>query len=158
MRILNLVAGIALLSAAASGALADECAVDRIDVRYGGAQVSFVIEIVDTIESRAQGLMFREEMAEDAGMLFIYEEPRRVTFWMKNTLIPLDMLFISYDGVVLNIKENATPLSEDIIPGGTGVLQVLEINGGLVQELGLGIGAQVRHPSLDQDTAAWACE
>ena len=158
MRILDLVAGIALLSAVSGAALGQECAPDRVDIRYGDTQVSFTVDVVDTPESRAQGLMFREEMADDAGMLFIYESPHTATFWMKNTLISLDMLFVSYDGIVLNIKKNATPLSEDVIPGGPGILEVLEINGGLVDELGLGIGAQMRHPSLDQRTAAWACE
>ena len=102
--------------------------------------------------------MFREEMAQSAGMLFVFEAPQRVSFWMRNTLIPLDMLFMAADGTVTRIHENAVPLDETPIPGGDQVQFVLEINGGLARELGLDVGAVVQHPAIPQEIAAFPCE
>ena len=102
--------------------------------------------------------MFREEMSRFSGMLFVYPKPQKVAFWMKNTLLPLDMIFLTFDGVVARIHENAEPLSETSIPGGSNILAVLEINGGLSQKLGIRTGAQMRHPAFDPETAAWPCE
>ena len=76
---------------------------------------------------------------------------------MKNTLIPLDMLFIDETGVVQVLHENAVPHSEKTIDGGRGVKAVLEINGGLAATLGLGVGAEVQHPAFDQELAVWPC-
>lgn len=92
-----------------------------------------------------------------SGMLFIYERPTRASFWMRNTLIPLDMLFIDPDGRVAHIHENAIPLDETAIPGGDGRLAVLEINGGLSSQLGLEVGSIIRHPQMPQDIAIWPC-
>lgn len=148
----------ALLALCFAGTAWAECAPDRVDIRHNGATVRFTVEVVDTPASRAQGLMHRESLGQFAGMLFIYEHPQTVAFWMQNTLIPLDMLFIDETGIVRNIKHMATPLSTEHIPGGDDILEVLEINGGLAADLGLDIGAEVRHPSFDTQSAAWACE
>jgi len=78
-------------------------------------------------------------------------------FWMENTLIPLDMLFLDDNGVVQHVHENAIPLDRTGIDGGSGIRYVLEINGGLASVLGLEPGAELRHPVLNQETAAWPC-
>lgn len=143
---------------AAIGAKDDgACAQDLVDLVSQGKVTRFKIELADTPAKRAQGLMYREHMPEDAGMLFVYPGAGRAQFWMKNTLIALDMLFISPEGRVLKIHPMAEPLSEAVIDGGDGVKYVLEINGGLAKSLGLKAGAYLRHPALGPD-AAWACK
>jgi uncharacterized membrane protein (UPF0127 family) len=102
--------------------------------------------------------MNRPEMARSAGMLFIYEEPQRVSFWMANTLIPLDMIFMDEHGTVTRIHENAVPLDRTAIPGGEGVQYVLEINGGLSEAIGITVGSEMRHPAIDEALAVWPCE
>jgi uncharacterized membrane protein (UPF0127 family) len=109
---------------------------------------TFNIELVDTPESRAQGLMFREELADDAGMLFDFKEEREVSFWMQNTLIPLDMIFIDSAGVVKTIHVNARPLDPTSIPSQVPVQFVLEIPGGRSVEIGLEPGDTVEHPLM----------
>jgi uncharacterized membrane protein (UPF0127 family) len=106
----------------------------------------FSVEVAKTQEQMMQGLMYRRSMAADAGMLFAYDHPQPVAFWMKNTLIPLDMLFIGADGTVLDIHERAVPLSLDSIATDQPVLGVLELNGGTVSRLGIKRGDHVDHP------------
>jgi hypothetical protein len=116
------------------------------------------VEVADDPAERAQGLMNRPSLPRGAGMLFLYEAPQRATFWMRNTLIPLDMIFMDETGTVTRIHENAVPLDETTIDGGDGVRAVLEINGGLARAIGIGVGSELRHPGLDQSRAAWPCE
>ncbi|MBN2759599.1 MAG: DUF192 domain-containing protein [Rhodobacteraceae bacterium] len=149
---------VALAVIAFASAAAAQCAPDRVDLRGAWGQARFSVEVVDTPESRAQGLMFRESLPRSAGMLFIYEGPTRASFWMRNTLIPLDMLFVDPTGVVTHIHHEARPLDETPIPGGDNVLMVLEINGGLARAIGIEIGSELRHPRLAQDSAAWPCD
>lgn len=104
----------------------------------------FQVEVADTDASREHGLMFRRALAADRGMLFDFKRPLAVAFWMKNTLIPLDMLFIGSDGRVVSIAANAQPLSEAQIPSGGPVLGVLEIRGGRAAQIGAEPGDQVR--------------
>ncbi len=106
----------------------------------------FHVEIAKDDASRAQGLMNRRFMPPDRGMLFEVEREEPVSFWMKNTYIPLDMIFISRAGVVTNIVEKAEPLSERVIPSGGPCLAVLELNGGAAASIGLKVGDTVRHP------------
>ena len=134
------------------------CAADQVDLRGEFGTARFTIELADEPAERSQGLMFRESMPRTSGMLFVYERPQRATFWMRNTLIPLDMIFIGQDGEVRRIHENAIPLDETTIDGGDGIAAVLEINGGLARVFGLQVGDQVRHPSFDQTNAIWPCE
>lgn len=134
-----------------------ECREDRVELRGPWGQAQFGVEVVDTPATRAQGLMFRETLGRWAGMLFIYEEPGRAVFWMRNTLIPLDMIFVDPAGVVTRVHGDAVPLDETPIDGGDGVLYVLEVNGGVAARLGIGPGSEMRHPHVDADLAAWPC-
>jgi uncharacterized membrane protein (UPF0127 family) len=109
---------------------------------------SFTVELVDTPESRAKGLMFRDELADDAGMLFDFKEERPVSFWMQNTLIPLDMIFIDAQGVIKNIHVNARPLDPTGIPSDGAVQYVLEIAGGRSTEIGAKVGNTVEHDRI----------
>ncbi|WP_372841074.1 DUF192 domain-containing protein [Phaeovulum sp.] len=142
---------------AASPAAALECRDDLALFRWPGGQAQFNIEIADEPAERQQGLMYRESLATSAGMLFIYDYPQTSVFWMKNTLIPLDMLFIDSTGVVRQIQADAKPLDETHLEGGDEVLMVLEINGGLARRIGIQPGAELAHPRLDQTTAAYRC-
>lgn len=102
--------------------------------------------------------MFRDSMPKMDGMLFLYAQARDVSFWMRNTLIPLDMLFIDAEGRVLRVHANAVPLDETPINAGGPTIAVLEINGGLAETLGIEAGAEVRSPALPQENAAWPCD
>ena len=107
---------------------------------------SFNVEVVDTPEGRQQGLMFRQELADDAGMLFDFQQEREVSFWMRNTFIPLDMIFVGSDGVVKTIHVNARPQDPTSIPSQVPVRFVLEIPGGRSEEIGLKPGDTMEHP------------
>ncbi|MEM9708833.1 MAG: DUF192 domain-containing protein [Pseudomonadota bacterium] len=125
-----------------------ECASDKVTIVGDWGQASFKVEIADDFQERARGLMFVEDMPTLSGMLFIYDAPQAVSFWMKNTLIPLDMIFTAPDGEILSIHENAIPGDLTPIPGGDGVQMVLEINGGLASRLGISVGDVMQHPSF----------
>jgi len=114
-------------------------------VTAGGTR-EFQVEIAADDASRERGLMNRRYMAADHGMLFEFDRDAPVSFWMKNTYIPLDMIFISRAGVVTNVVANAEPLSERVIPSGPPCAAVLELNGGTAAAIGLKVGDKVRHP------------
>lgn len=145
------------------GSTVASCSADSALVQAGGATLSFQIEIADTPEERAKGLMFRQEVPEGTGMLFIYERPQPVSFWMRNTLVPLDMLFLDETGVIRHIHKNARPLDETGVPGAVigdpdpDRLMVLELAGGESDRLGLEEGQSLAHPSIDQKYAAFPC-
>lgn len=113
--------------------------------------VMFTVEIADTDELRARGLMFRQRLPEDRGMLFDFEAPRPVSMWMKNTYIPLDMLFIREDGTIAYIAENTVPKSLDAIGISEPVLAVLELAGGTTRKLGIRAGDTVYHRLFRND-------
>jgi uncharacterized membrane protein (UPF0127 family) len=140
------------------GAAADACAPGVADRRDSDATFRFGIEVADTEAERARGLMFRESLPQFGGMLFVYEKPQPVAFWMRNTVIPLDMLFFDGAGRLVSVHANARPHDETPIPGGADIRYVLEINGGLAASLGIETGAELRSPALDQSQAAWTCE
>ncbi len=111
----------------------------------------FEIELADTDEERAIGLMYRTSMPENAGMLFDFGPESVVhSMWMKNTLIPLDMAFIAEDGRIVKIAANTTPRSLTSISSGEPVLAVFEVNGGRLETLGVNAGDIVRHPIFDR--------
>lgn len=133
------------------------CDDGRVDLRGDWGQARFSVEVADTPSERNLGLMHREQMARSAGMLFVYDKPQFVSFWMRNTLIPLDMIFMDETGTVRRVHENAIPLDETGIPGGDDIQFVLEINGGLAGRLGIAEGSVLRHPAIGEN-AAWRCE
>lgn len=152
-----ILARIAILLSLVAGAADARCSDAVADFRWDGGQARFTVEIADDEAERAQGLMYRERLASGAGMLFVYDHPQPVSFWMMNTLIPLDMIFIGADGEVLGVHANAVPGDTTAIPGPRDTLMVLEISGGLAERLGLAKGAQMRHPRIDPDKAVWRC-
>ncbi|MCR6502467.1 DUF192 domain-containing protein [Shinella sp. CPCC 101442] len=143
---------LALFLCLSGSALADE----KFDtqpltiVTKGGKSHAFTVELAVTPRQREQGLMNRRAMADDKGMLFAFGETRQVFMWMKNTYIPLDMLFIAKDGKVRAIKESAEPLSEAIIDSQGPVDYVLELNGGTVKRLGIRAGNRVQNELMDK--------
>lgn len=108
--------------------------------------VVFEVEVVRTPEQLATGLMFRRELPERRGMLFDFKDDQPIYMWMKNTFIPLDMLFIRSDGTIARIAANTTPFSTQTIPSGEPARAVLEIAGGSAQRLGIAAGDQVAYP------------
>jgi uncharacterized membrane protein (UPF0127 family) len=109
-------------------------------------EIKFDVELALNEAERSRGLMFREKLGPYDGMLFDFQQEAPVSFWMKNTLIPLDMVFIAADGTIRHVHANAVPLSTDTIPSGFPVRGVLEINGGSARLLGIKPGDKVRHP------------
>lgn len=119
-------------------------------IHTGEVERRFEVEVADTPATRSQGLMHRQELAENAGMLFVFERPAEVGFWMRNTYIPLDMLFVDRHGEIVHIHHEARPHDETLIRSGTPVTHVLEINGGLAARLGIETGQrmQILHPEV----------
>ena len=105
----------------------------------------FIVEIAVTDRQHAQGLMFRQSLAKNAGMLFDYKVPTSITMWMKNTYIPLDMIFIGNDGRVINVVQRAIPFSENVISSLGKARGVLEVNGGTASRLGIMPGDKILH-------------
>jgi uncharacterized membrane protein (UPF0127 family) len=120
----------------------------RLEIRTAKASHGFSIEIVDTEEKRAEGLMFRTEMAPDHGMLFDFRREQPVAFWMKNTYLPLDMIFVKADGRILSIAENTTPMSEALVPSSGPVRFVFEVKAGTSKRLGIAPGDRLIHPRM----------
>jgi uncharacterized protein len=110
----------------------------------------FTVELATNDAERERGLMFRRQLPEGRGMLFVFEEERPVAFWMHNTYIPLDIIFIRGDGRILSIAENTKPLSDDLIPSGGPVRSVLEVIGGTARKLGIAPGDRVDSPALSR--------
>jgi uncharacterized membrane protein (UPF0127 family) len=110
----------------------------------------FSVEVMRTDEEREKGLMFRKELPEGRGMLFDFHPEQNVTMWMKNTLIPLDMIFIQSNGRILRIAENTQVESEKIIPSGGPVRGVLEVIAGTAKKLGIRPGDRVAHPLFEE--------
>ena len=119
---------------------------DRLEIVTASGAHVYSVEIAKTEQSRETGLMNRRFMPADRGMLFEFPVEEPVAFWMKNTFIPLDMIFIRHDGAVVAVASNAEPLSETTIPSNAPVDGVLELNGGVAASIGLRAGDKVRHP------------
>lgn len=116
-----------------------------LEIRSGGKVHKFTVEVARTQDEQAKGLMFRESLAPDRGMLFPYSPPEPASFWMKNTLIPLDMIFVRADGSIAMIADNTIPGSLESVSAGEPVAAVLEIAGGRSAELGI----------TDADKVSW---
>ncbi len=114
---------------------------------------SFTIEVADDAGERSTGLMFRQTMADDHGMLFVFEQTQPVGFWMKNTPMPLDLVFVGQDGIVRAIKQGV-PQSEALIAPNEPVRFVLELKAGTAAKAGIVDGTDLRHPAIDQVSGA----
>jgi uncharacterized membrane protein (UPF0127 family) len=110
---------------------------DRLTIESKAGRFVFQVELAITPDQRAYGLMFRDSLADDRGMLFDFEHPQPVAMWMRNTYIPLDMLFIRSDGRIGRIVHDAQPLSDKVLDSGEPVRAVLELRGGITAELGI---------------------
>jgi uncharacterized membrane protein (UPF0127 family) len=123
---------------------------DRLWLMTGpGQETPIDVEIAQEPREKELGLMYRTELPQGTGMLFPYDAPRELTMWMRNTYIPLDLVFIRKDGVVHRIEKRAEPLSERIIASQGPVSAVLELPGGDAERLGLEPGDRVRHPYFE---------
>ena len=145
VRIWAAVVFVAFVSASA-GAPALGGELDSLEIVTAAGRHVFQVEIANNDATREHGLMDRRYMAPDHGMLFEFDRDEPVAFWMKNTYIPLDMIFIAPSGVVTHIAANAEPLSERVVPSGGPSIAVLELDGGTAASIGLKVGDKVRHP------------
>jgi uncharacterized membrane protein (UPF0127 family) len=121
---------------------------DSLTIVTARGPVRFNVEVARTASQQERGLMFRDTIAPDAGMIFPFDPPQPASFWMKNTRIPLDLLFIRADGTVSSIAAMAKPYSLDLIPSGEPVAAVLEIAGGRAAAGGIAAGNRVRWRAL----------
>ena len=110
-----------------------------------GVKHIFNVEVVKEVKARDRGLMFRQSLPDDGGMLFDYDPPQAISFWMKNTYIPLDIIFIDAKGEILNIAAETTPLSLQPLPSTGAARGVLEVKGGTCARLGIKAGDHVRY-------------
>jgi len=149
MLVTRLAAGLAALFLLLPPAVAQEAAREILSIVTDAGERTFQVEIADDPRERAVGLMFRRAMPADAGMLFDFMEEQPASFWMRNTYIPLDMIFIKSDGTIDSIGERTTPLSERSVPSKGPVRFVLEINGGLSDRLGIEAGDRVTGPAME---------
>ena len=114
-----------------------------LTIDSGGRRHAFTVEVARTAEQQEHGLMERRALAPDAGMLFPFDPPRPASFWMRNTLIPLDMLFVRPDGTIARIAANTVPMSETPVAVNEPMTAVLELNGGRAAQLGIHEGDRV---------------
>jgi uncharacterized protein len=131
----------------ASLSFAAELPRDVLLVEAGASQYRFEVEVADAPDERAAGLMYRTSLADNAGMLFLYPRSQPVEFWMKNTPLSLDIVFVREDGTIARIAENTVPMSEELIPSGEPVRAVLEVKAGTMRQLGIGPGDRLRNAS-----------
>ena len=141
MRLLSFLIALFLTSHVA---MANTFSQGTLEIQTESDVLEFHIEIADDEVERSRGLMFRESLDEMSGMLFIYPSPRVASFWMKNTLISLDMVFIDAEGRVASIAAETMPLSLKSVSSGVPVLTVLEIDGGDAERLGISVGDTVK--------------
>ena len=120
-----------------------------VTIATQSGEISFQVEIADTGSERAIGMMHRKSMPQDQGMLFVFEASRLVTMWMKNTYVPLDIVFIDEKGAVAAIRPDTAPLSLDIIGSGGEVRFALELNAGAAKANGISVGDRAGHPVID---------
>jgi uncharacterized membrane protein (UPF0127 family) len=135
---------LALAVAAGAGHAAPPLPVTTVTVETQRGPKAFTVEVAGDVDSQQRGLMYRRTLAADAGMLFDFHKAMMISFWMKNTVLPLDMVFIRADGTISTVASNAEPFSTALIPSAEPVRAVLEINGGRAHDLGIRAGDRVR--------------
>ena len=155
VRAASLACGIVLLAAPAYAQSsepqkpqAQKSELQKIEIASKGKIHSFMVELAVTDEERSRGLMYRKELPDGRGMLFDFKQEQEVGFWMKNTYIPLDMIFIRADGTIRRITANTEPLSERTVSSGGSVRYVLEVIGGTAKKLGIEAGDKVTGAAL----------
>jgi uncharacterized membrane protein (UPF0127 family) len=141
-----LLPAVMVLSRSSLGAELQQFPKSELTIVSATGRHRFKVEVAETPAQMTQGLMFRRGLAPDAGMLFDYKQPTAATMWMRNTLIPLDMLFVDAQGKIVNIHQRAVPQSLDVIAADAPVRAVIELNGGTAARLGIEPGDQVVHP------------
>ena len=144
LTVLGMIVSVLLTSCAALAGHEAALPVQTIRIDTASGPKEFKVEVAADAVSQQHGLMYRRDLPADAGMLFDFHQEARVSFWMKNTPLPLDMVFIRKDGTVASIERNAEPYSTQSIPSVEPVRAVLEINGGRAQDLGIKPGDRVR--------------
>lgn len=138
-----------VLSTATQGQGPQTYDVELLQIESGGVRHEFTVEIALTPAQQTQGLMFRQTMRRDAGMLFLYKQARYANMWMRNTILPLDMLFIETTGRISRIVKRTVPQSLETISSRGPVLAVLELNAGTVERFGISVGDRVLHSAFD---------
>jgi uncharacterized membrane protein (UPF0127 family) len=141
--------GLTLLAGACSEPTPAAQEMATLTVETRSAKHRFSVEMARTREAQARGLMYRRTLAPETGMLFVYPREQTLSMWMKNTYLPLDMLFIRSDGRIAHIVERTVPLSTAFIGSKAPVRAVLELNGGTVDRLGIKTGDRVVHPVFE---------
>ena len=134
----------------------EACEPEFLKIKFNQTQTKIKVELAETFQERKRGLMFRKNLDLGSGMLFVYESPRTVNFWMKNTQIPLDIAFADERGVITRVVQNTLPYSLDLIPGGKNIQYVVEVNAGNSTKLNLFEGAYIQHEKLTE-AAIWQC-
>ena len=137
---MRLILALALSLAPGSASWAETATNGTLEIETDDGTVTLSIEIADEPNERSRGLMFRDALDDDSGMLFIYPVPRIASFWMKNTLIPLDMIFIDQSGEVTSIARETVPYSLKPVRSTVPVKYILEIDGGDAERLGIEAG------------------
>jgi hypothetical protein len=138
--------GIATIASSLVGKAGPGC--EDLTVMTASGSHAFWVEVARTAVEQQQGLMFRTSLPADHGMLFLFEAEVPIRMWMKNTYIPLDMIFISSKGNVVSVHENAKPWSESVISSGKPARGVLEVNAGTAERIGIEKGSLIRHPAF----------
>ena len=138
---------------AAQAEAGTKLAMEKLELVTSAGVRVIEVEVARTMDQQAKGLMFRTTLADDHGMLFPHDKPREVSMWMRNTYIPLDMVFIRADGTVHRIAERTEPLSEKIVSSQGEVAAVLELAGGAAERLGLKVGDKVLHAAIGRQLA-----
>ena len=146
----SIIAMLTSMASFAAFAASDSQSDSTITIATRDAQHIFTIEIAHTPEEMERGLMFRDHLEPDHGMLFLFDDDREVSFWMKNTLIPLDLIFTDASGRIVRIAERAVPFSTELIPSQKPVRAVLEVNGGTAERLHIEVGDRLVYPALSE--------
>ena len=147
----RIVFGFILLVHFCTAAVAEPARSELALVTQAGERFALQVEIANTDAEKSQGLMFRDKLDEKHGMLFLYQPSREVAIWMKNTLLPLDIIFIDVTGRIIKIERDAVPLSEQSMRSDRPVRAVLEINGGMTGFMGVAVGDRVVYEPLWPD-------
>ncbi len=149
VRSLSVVAYVLLMVALPMAGRLAAAELEPLEIASKNGVHPFAVEMAVTPEEQSKGLMFRKELPEGQGMLFDFRRDQEATFWMKNTYVPLDMIFIRADGRIHRIAANTTPLSEALVSSGGPVRAVLEVVAGTAKKLGIAPGDRVAHPMFN---------